>query len=177
MTAKSTTHRYGNVAIIIHWLSAALILALMGSGFRASDLGESDTKVAILQVHIPLGIAILLLTIARIGWWMFADRKPDSLPMASWQERSSRAVHILFYVVILGMAASGIGMMILSGAGSIIFDEASGALPDFWDYLPRRPHGIGVRFMIALFMLHVGAALYHQVIKKDGLIGRMWFSQ
>ena len=86
-------------------------------------------------------------------------------------------MHFLFYVVILGMAASGIGMMILSGAGPIIFSGSTETLPDFWEFLPRTPHGIGARVMIALLVLHVGAAIYHHFIKKDGLIGRMWFKR
>ncbi len=97
--------------------------------------------------------------------------------MPSWQDRSARAVHFLFYVVILGMTASGIGMMVLSGAGPIIFGAEAAVLPDFWDYLPRTPHGIGARALIALFVLHAGAALYHHFFKKGGLVGRMWFAK
>jgi cytochrome b561 len=84
-------------------------------------------------------------------------------------------VHILFYVVIFSMAASGIGLMILSDAGAVLFRGADAILPNFYDYLPRVPHGIGARGMVALLALHIGAALYHHFIKKDGLIGRIGF--
>lgn len=175
---KSTSTKYGTVAVTIHWLSAILILALVGSGFRASSLVDSAAKASILSVHVPLGIIILLLTLVRVAWWLFADHKP-SHPTGdpAWQNMIAKAVHVLFYVVIFGMVASGIGMMILSGAGSILFAGSDGPLPDFWDYLPRVPHGIGARIMIALLVLHIGAALYHHFIKKDGLIWRMWFGQ
>lgn len=66
-------------------------------------------------------------------------------------------------------------MVALSGAGQSLFSGASASLPDFHDYAPRLPHGLGARFMVALLFLHIGAALYHHFIKKDGLIGRMWF--
>ena len=177
MTAKSTTNHYGTVAVTLHWLSALLILVLIGSGFRAGGMEEAAAKASILQVHVPLGVTILLLTLARIAWWLFADKKPASVSMPRWQDRASRAIHILFYVVILGMTASGIGMMILSGAGPIIFGGDAATLPDFWDYLPRTPHGIGARAIIALLVLHAGAALYHHFFKKDGLLGRMWFGK
>lgn len=175
MAAKSTTKHYGTVAVTIHWLSALLIFVLIGSGFRADGVEDAVAKADILRVHVPIGIAILLLTLTRIAWWFFADQKPASAPMPTWQDRFSRAVHFLFYVVILGMTASGIGMMVLSEAGPIIFGGAAEALPDFHDYLPRRPHGIGARVMIVLFVLHSGAALYHHFVKRDGLLGRMWF--
>lgn len=173
---KSTSTKYGTVAVIIHWLSAIFIFALIGSGFRASSLVESDAKAAVLSVHVPLGIIILLLTLSRVAWWFFADKKPNH-PTSdpAWQTMSAKLVHVLFYIVIFGMAASGVGMMVLSGAGSILFSGSPETLPDFWDYLPRVPHGFGARFMIALLILHIGAALYHHFIKKDGIISRMWF--
>ncbi|WKD48474.1 cytochrome b [Microbulbifer spongiae] len=130
---------------------------------------------AALRVHVPIGVVILLLTLVRIGWWCFMDYKPASVPMPSWQDHASRAVHILFYVVILGTVASGIGMVILSGAGPIIFGGDLATLTDLFDYPPRRPHGIGARVIIVLLILHVGAALYHHLLKRDQLLRRMWF--
>ncbi|WP_238321649.1 cytochrome b [Halocynthiibacter namhaensis] len=82
---------------------------------------------------------------------------------------------MLFYVAILGMAASGIGMLAQSGAGAVLFGASVEPLPDFAEFLPRVPHGVGARFMLALFALHAGAALYHHFIKRDGMIWRMWF--
>lgn len=175
MPLKSTSEKYGTVAVSIHWVSAILIFVLLGSGFRAGATMDAAAKIGILQVHIPLGVTILVLTLARIAWWFFADHKPASVSMPAWQDRSSRAVHFLFYVIILGMAASGIGMLILSGAGTLIFSASSTVLPDFQDFLPRTPHGIGARAMIALLVLHAGAALYHHIFKKDQLLRRMWY--
>lgn len=173
---KSTSSRYGNVAVTIHWASAALIIAMLGSGFRATSLVDSTAKATILTAHVSMGVIILLLTLARIAWWLFADKKPKA-PAGdpAWQTASAKAVHILFYIVILGMAASGIGMMILSGAGSIIFGGNGVNLPNFTEFLPRGPHGIGARLMLVLFALHVGAAFFHHFVKKDGLILRMWY--
>lgn len=177
MTVKSTSHSYGSVAIAIHWVSAILIVILLASGFRAGGMSDSAAKAGTLMVHVPAGIALLVLTLARIGWWLFADRKPEPPGNSpQWQERAAKAVHLLFYVVILGMAASGIAMLVLSGAGSVIFGGGEGPLPDFWNYPPRYPHGIGARVLIALLVAHIGAALYHHFALRDGVLRRMWFS-
>ncbi len=173
---KSTSEKYGTVAVTIHWLSAVLILAQLGSGFRAASMVDSAAKEAILPFHAPLGIVILVLTIARLLWWKFADRKPD--PVAgdpAWQTGAAKAVHVLFYIVIIGMVASGIGMMVASGAGEILSGAVDAPLPDFSKVLPRAPHGLGARLMVGLLVFHAGAALYHHFIKKDGLIWRMWY--
>jgi len=173
---KSTPTQYGSVAVTIHWLSAIFILAMLGSGFRAASMTDSTAKEAVLMFHVPLGIVILILTLLRVFWWWRVDQKPrpaDGDP--AWQTFTAKAIHVLFYVVILGMAASGIGMLALSGAGGVLFGASSGPLQNFSEFLPRVPHGLGARFMLALFALHAGAALYHHFIKRDGLIWRMWF--
>lgn len=177
MNLKSTDKNYGSVAIAIHWLSALLILILIVSGFRAGEMEDTEAKVNILRIHLPIGIAVLLLTLARLAWWLSVDKKPLPIKMPVWQDYIGRFVHLVLYIVIIGMAASGVGMIILSGAGPIIFGSSTQPLPDFWEFRPRIPHGIGARVMLGLLVLHIGAALYHQLILKDGLISRIWFNK
>jgi len=175
MGTRSTSNQYGTVVVTIHWLTAILVLALIATGFRASGLEDAAAKAGLLRAHISMGVLILLLTGARVVWWWLADKKPDPVAMPRWQDLLARAVHVGLYIVIFGMAASGIGMIALSGAGPVIFGAVSGSLPDFTDFAPRTPHGIGARLMGVLFALHAGAALYHQFVKRDRLLGRMWY--
>lgn len=176
MGLKSTPARYGTMIVTMHWLTALLMVVLIGTGFRAANTVDPATKAAILRVHVPIAIAVLALTVLRVGWWWGVDRKPD--PVAGsprWQERTARATHLLFYVVIFGMIASGIGMLALSGAAPMIFGGEGALLPGFWKYPPRVPHGFGAWLLLALVALHAGAALYHQLIRRDHLLRRMWF--
>ena len=100
---KSTSDQYGTVAVLIHWVSAVLILILIVSGFRAAGTMDPAAKAAILRVHVPIAIGVLALTLLRIVWWLGFDRKPDPVAGAPrWQERTAPVVHVLFYVVILG---------------------------------------------------------------------------
>ena len=176
MSRKSTPSTYGNVAVTLHWLSAALILILLGTGFLAANTTDPEIKARILSLHAPLGIAVMVLTLIRIGWWRFADRKPEPIAgTGKWQAMVAGMVHLLFYFVILAMAASGIALFALSGAGPFIFTNAPGPLPDFNAFPPRIPHGLGARAMVLLLLVHAGAALYHHFFKRDGLLKRMWF--
>ena len=174
---KSTSAKYGTVAVTIHWLAAVLILIQLGSGFRAASATDVTIKEMTLSLHVPLGIAVLVLTIARVIWWMLFDQKPNPPSQdPTWQKLSAKAVHVLFYIVIFGMAASGIGLMVASGAGETLTGNSGAPLPEFSEYLPRAPHGFGARLMVLLFVLHASAALYHQFAKRDGLLSRMWFA-
>ncbi len=175
---KSDEDQYGTVAVLIHWTSALLILVLIVSGFRAAGTVDSAAKAAILRVHVSIAVAALALTVVRIVWWWGVDRKPDPVSGSPrWQERTARVVHVLFYIVILGTAASGIGMIALSGAAPMIFGGESALLPDFWRYPPRLPHAAGARLLVALLVLHAGAAVYHHFVRGDDLLWRMWFSK
>lgn len=173
---KSTTDRYGAIAVTVHWLTAITIILALASGFQAGDAMDAADKVGFLRLHIPAAIVALLLTLFRIVWWWSLDRKP--VPVTGgppWQERLARVVHIALYVLILGMVASGIGMIALSGAGPEIIGGTGAALPDFMEYPPRIAHGFGASLLLALLAAHVGAALYHHFIRRDGLLWRMWY--
>jgi cytochrome b561 len=175
MPSRSTTDAYGSVATGIHWLTAVLIIGLLASGVLAEDAADPATKATLLRLHAPMGISILVLTLLRIVWWWRFDTKP--LPLAgnpAWQDILAKAVHVLLYIVMIGMAASGIGMFVLSGAGDILFGGAPGPLPDFNNFVPRVPHGIGAKLMLALLALHIGAALFHHFVRRDATLGRMW---
>lgn len=174
MSLKSTPQRYGTVAIAIHWATALAVFGLLASGFRAAGTVDPSAKASLLRVHAVLGLSVLALTLLRLAWWWLVDRKPaEPAGTPRWQARAARVVHGLFYLVIAAMAASGIGMIALSGAGDILFGASQAPLPDFADYPPRVPHGIGARLLVALILAHVGAALYHQFVLRDRLLARM----
>lgn len=174
MSWKSNSHQYGGIAIAIHWLSAVAILALFVLGFLAANVGDAETKAAVLRIHVPLGVIVLALTVLRIGWW-FVDRRPPQLAgMPGWQAASERVVRVLLYAVILVIGVSGIAMMILSGAAAALFFGAPGPLPDFWRFPPMNAHFIGAIALLALAGLHIVAALYHQFYRRHRLLTRMW---
>lgn len=174
MRGKSSPERYGPVAIAIHWITAVAVIGLLVSGMRAADLSDPAAKADLLRIHAAVGITVLALTLLRLVWWWLVDRKPaQPAGMPRWQAVAARVVHALLYVVVIAMAASGIAMIVLSGAGETLFGSSTAPLPDFTRYAPRAPHGAGARILIALVILHVAAALYHQFVLRDRLLGRM----
>ncbi len=173
MTLKGDALRYGSVQAALHWMSAAAILVLLALGLAAAASGASAPKAALLQAHAPLGLFTLALTIARIGWRFF-DRRPDEpAGQPHWQSVASRSVHALLTLATLAMGASGTALMALSGAGAVLFAGAPGPLPDFWHFRPMTVHAAGAAAMAGLLCLHVGAALHHQFVRHDRLLGRM----
>ena len=172
MSMKSSNTRYGSVAIAIHWLTAIIILMLFATGLLAAGQADPAAKLALVRFHVPLGTAVLVLTLLRIVWWWLADRRP-ALPADEprWQQITAKAVHAALYLVILLLASSGVATLVLSGALPAIIGGTT--LPDLETVLPRMVHGVASKVMLGLLALHIGAALYHQFIRRDHLLARM----
>ncbi|MFW5679907.1 MAG: cytochrome b [Pseudomonadota bacterium] len=179
MAARSTDERYGRVAVILHWLSAALIIGLMMAGYRAADAVDAQAKAAILRLHVPIGILVLVLTLARIGWWLAADRTRPGAPPGTphVQALVARVVHRLLLLGVVLAGLSGIALMVLSGAGAVLFDGAPGPLPEFWDYPPRWVHWAMGQLLSLLLLVHIAAALYHHFWRRDRIFARMGFGR
>jgi cytochrome b561 len=174
MPLKSSHDRYGTVAIAIHWITALAVLGLLGSGTVLDNSTDDAARTSILRVHATMGSLVLLLTIARIAWWVFADDHPSPVAgMPAWQERAARLGHLALYALLIVMGASGIGTVILSGALPILARAEPGPLPDFGDLVPRGVHGLAANALILFAVLHVAAALHHQFIRRDRLLARM----
>ncbi|PSM15961.1 cytochrome b/b6 domain-containing protein [Nitratireductor sp. StC3] len=174
MALTSTKHRCGSVAASLHWLSAFVLFALVASGLRLEAMAGASGTAALLRLHLSLGVIVFALTLARILWWVFADRHPEPVGGgAAWQARAARLVHWLFYPVILLAAASGIATIAVSGAVGPLFFGDPAPLPDFSGLAPRRAHGFLAWALIVLTGLHVAAALYHQLVKRDRILARI----
>ena len=169
MPAKSTATKYGSVAIAIHWTSALAVILTFGAGFVVANV---NPQPAILIAHIVLGSIVLLLTLLRIVWWVVADKRPKpAADQPRWQQMTANTVHLALYAILLLMASSGIMTLVLSGALPTLL--SGGPIPDFAELVPRLAHGIMSRLLLALFVLHVAAALFHQFVRRDHLLARM----
>ena len=100
-------HRYSAVAIGLHWAIAAGIIGMIALGWYMGDLPpEAANKIELYQLHKSIGITLLVLSIARLIWRLM-NRPPEEPPMPLWQARGAAIVHVLFYVVMIGLPLTG----------------------------------------------------------------------
>jgi len=67
---ENTEHRYGVVAVLLHWSMAILIIALAGLGLymvRLPDVGFDTKKITLILYHKEFGLLVLALVICPIG--------------------------------------------------------------------------------------------------------------
>lgn len=183
------THaRYSTVAILLHWLIAALLVWIVLLGWQAGDL-EGSAKIAPLQLHKPLGILVLLLTLARLAWRL-THRPPVINPdLKPWERRLALLVHWGFYAVLLILPLSGWAMVSASKLITVypidMFGLFNWPALSFLTNLPadqmkathalleEAHHLIAKIIVYVLVPLHVLGALKHQFIDKDNELARM----
>lgn len=180
--------RYGNVAVLLHWTIAVLILAnfAIGLDFPAPGPGEAYSPKPLLPLHISLGLSVLILSIGRL-LWRLAHRPPPHPPtMKRWEIVLADLGHAAFYVLIVGMPLSG--WLILSAHRGAKWQSlfglpwpplpVAGDLPEstidaMHDVAVEVHSWLSVQILIVLLALHVGAVVKHHLFDNDPTLKRM----
>jgi cytochrome b561 len=187
-TSRYSVNNYSGVAIVLHWLIAVLIITNVGYAWYANGL-HGMAKIPPIQIHKSIGITVLLLSLIRLAWRLIHRPPPLSAHLKPWEKWLAHAVHILFYVVMIGLPLSGWAMVSASptirvfpitffGYGHWPAISALSALPHdqmkaAHDSL-ETAHGLLAKLIIyVLFPLHVLGALKHQFLDKDNELARM----
>lgn len=175
-----TVSRYHWALVALHWLLGLMIVVGLYMGiFALEAVPNSDpAKVDGLRGHMINGMLIGALMILRL-MVRVRTAHPQAAPTGmAWADAIAPWTHWALYVLVLAMVASGFAMSLMAGLPAIVFGGSGEALPETFDiYWPRAVHGIVAKLLIALVMLHVAAAIYHQFVKGDGLFRRMWFGR
>lgn len=166
--------RYARPLAALHWILAAMIIgALAGGKFLLEETPNSDPdKLFSLSLHMPLGLAILALMVVRLIVRLRTENPPHADIGNDLLNRAGVWAHWLLYAMVFVMCLSGIVMARSYGLPDIVFG-GEGALPEEFTGGPRIVHGIVATALILLVLGHIGAAIYHQKIRKDGLMARM----
>lgn len=172
MTLKGGTERYGALAAALHWISAAAILAMVPLGF-AARAGDPTRAETLLRLHLPLGLTIFGLTLARLAWRL-ADVRPAPPPSQPlWQRRLARGNHALLYALVVLLCTSGTALVALAHAAPSIFSGNAGSLPDFSTLPLLAVHAAAAFGLVGLLALHLGAVLHHHVVRGGDVLARM----
>mgnify|MGYP001072084599 FL=1 len=164
----------------LHWITALAVLGLLGVGLWMTDLPLGLLKLEVYGWHKWIGLVVLALTVARL-WWRWRH-PPPALPgpLPAWECRAAHVAHGALFFLLLAMPISGWLMNSAAGVGLYWFGYVP--IPDL---VPRDPalfetlrtvHRVLSRLLMAVIALHVGAVVYHDVLRRDGIFRRMWLS-
>jgi cytochrome b561 len=168
--------RFSPLARLLHWSMALMILAMLFIGIGMVSTATERYRY-LLAAHRPLGILILVLAVVRLAHRLLnpAPALPASLPQV--QQAAAKISHVLLYALMFVMPLLGWAM--LSAAPHPIVLVGGFRLPAILSpdaALYARLRGLHTDFALAFYaviLLHLGAALYHAWIRRDGVFQSM----
>ncbi|MEQ1709925.1 MAG: cytochrome b [Hyphomicrobium sp.] len=164
--------------IVLHWLSAFGIILMIGIGLYVGAMPRGPAKVAMIQTHKSVGVIVLVVLLARIGWRLREGWPMAATRLSDGEARLARVVHWFLLVAPIAMIASGIVRSLAYARSVDVFgvtviprlmteknealNEAAGAV-----------HDMLALILIAVIAAHVVGALRHHFIKRDPTLWRM----
>lgn len=177
MINSNAARRYSLVAMIFHWVIAIAVIVNWRIA-EAAEYAQMPEKAEIFANHKALGILILFLTLGRLLWRWTHPVPPLPSDLAKWEATLARAVHILFYVLLIGLPLGG-----------WLANSLAGREIDMFGFLTIPPlplgdnsdlaksifglHATGGSVFIYLIALHILGALKHTFFDRNGGIFRM----
>jgi cytochrome b561 len=176
MRLRNTRDAYGWVAIALHWISAASVVALYLLGERLEEASKGAAKAAAMNLHVSVGVLLFTFLAARL-LWSASQPAPGKLDQNRLFRTAARLVQLLFLIMILVLLVSGPLAVWSTGRGLAVFDwfvvpSPMGRAPQLHE-LAEGVHGAATKLFWPLIVLHVGGALKHLVVDRDATLRRM----
>jgi cytochrome b561 len=175
VTAEQMTLRYDRTTILFHWLTATLIALLWAIGQTIDWFPRGTPRISVRSTHILLGALLLCVAIARIRWRLnHGARLPAAQP--GWMGVVAKVTHNALYVLVVATLLLGILNVWARGDkffGLFVFPKLLSGVDGFKSTVEEL-HALSANVLAGLACLHALAALAHHVVKRDGVLRRMW---
>ena len=166
---------YSTRRVLLHWLSAAIILWALASGFYvAFNPVSASTEHWIGSLNVSLTTLFIPFFVWR-AWLFFYELEPRGTAL-SGSKRLASAVHALIYLVIGVVLVTGVLMMksAISVFGLVRFPQPL-ADPTLIE-LANTVHTLSCVVLSMLVALHLCAVLWHEFSGRR-VVRRMSFAK
>lgn len=175
--ASLGTEKYSGTAMLLHWVIAVCILAMIPAGLIMARIGPGTLQDGLYTMHRSFGMLVLALMLIRLVYRLVHGAPAPEPTLTAGQRAGSHIVHLALYALVIAQALIGWAATSAYGAAISFFglftvpailakDEAvAGPLFFVHDWLGYSIAG--------LLVLHIGAALYHFLVRGDGVMQRM----
>lgn len=161
---------------VLHWLMMVMILAMLFIGVgMMSTAGPAYPWL--LAIHRPLGMIVLLLALIRLPMRLMLGVPALPADLPPMQVLVAKASHVLLYASMIALPL--IGWAMLSAGGYPVELTKAISLPRILPHnlhyyeLLRSAHTAVALAFYALILGHLGAALFHGMVRRDGVLRSM----
>lgn len=178
MTAThSPLPAYDRRTIWLHWLTALAVVFMWGGAHAIDWFPKGPLRVDARSVHIVVGVLLAAMVGYRLVWRITRGARLAAEP--GWAGLLARLMHRALYLAV--MATLALGMFNAWVRGDKLF--SLGRIPPYGAYDPAARHALsesvvgwhewGANLILILAAGHAAMALFHQFVRKDGLLRRM----
>ncbi len=170
------TQLFTPVQRLLHWVMAVCILAMLFIGVGMVST-ITPKYLSLVSIHKPLGIAILVLALIRLAVRLRygAPSLPADLPAP--MKLAAELSHYALYALMIGMPLLGWAMLSAASYPVVLFSNVHLPqilpLSDSLHTLLWNAHYYLAFAFFALILLHVAAALFHALVRRDGVFESM----
>src|SRR5271154_7296240 len=169
-------HRFTPLQRLLHWLMAVCILAMLFIGVGMVST-VTPKYLTLIQIHKPLGIAILVLALIRLAlrFTYGSPALPADLPEPI--KLGAELSQYAFYGLMIAMPLIGWGMLSAAEYPVVLFGGVH--LPSILPVSPSlhtllwHAHYYLAFAFFGLILMHVAAILFHKLIRNDGIFETM----
>ena len=168
-----TQERYGSISRFFHWGMGLLIIWQLLKLFDRINDGEHWVGQTLVPWHISIGSLLLVLVVLRLIW---AAKQKNNRPV---QDPATALLvklgHFLLYAGMVMMPITGALYMVGNGYGWAPFGIQLVAKGDEtpWMVSIGSLHSPIAWLLLIMIVGHIGIALLHHFVKKDGVLRRM----
>jgi cytochrome b561 len=169
--------RYSGVAKTLHWLILALLIAQFIFAWTMPHIGRNTPVTTLISLHFTFGLVILAVAVVRLIWRITHREPPPEAGIPPWQTATARIVHWLLYVLLFAVPILGWINASYRGMPIVIFGldlpKLIATRAPGWGWTGDIHALIATYVMLGLVGLHVAAALYHYIVRRDRVLQRM----
>ncbi|KGJ90975.1 cytochrome b [Colwellia psychrerythraea] len=162
----------------LHWLMAALVILMFMATFGFAQANTDAAKIEMLTGHSSIGSVIFLLFVIRFcKRFIFKSPRPKH-ELAPLTNVGAKVGHLtlyslLFYVPVTGYLSARAHELPVYWFGQLNLATLTGYQQSSFEMI-RSFHQLGVQTLMVVVVLHIAAAVFHGLVKRDGVFSSMW---
>ena len=176
---NASSLHYDRRTIVLHWLTAALVVSLWALGQTIDWFPKGTPRVFARSTHISLGVALALVLVARINWR--TGGRAIHLPPAgsTWLDRVATVTHWVLYGLLVATVALGIANTWVRGDTIFNLFKIHAVDPNNKGLKEtvEEWHALAANTLLVVAAFHAAAALVHHFVWRDGVLRRMRFTR
>jgi cytochrome b561 len=172
---NAINERFSPLQRALHWIMAICILAMLFIGVGMVSTVRPD-YLTLVSIHKPLGVAILILALIRLAVRITRGAPPLPANMPEPMKLAAHLSHYAFYALMIALPLLGYGMLSAADYPVVVFGvHVPSLLPhsNSLHTLLWNAHRFLALCFFALIVVHLAAALFHALVRRDGVFHAM----